>query len=114
MRLDEKNTYSITVTNGQAIIVNDNAVVTAINNIGIDATQMADLISDVKATGQNLSALDAEALNENLEVIEEEAKSERPRKSFIKTAINGIKAIKGTAEFTAAVTALIQFLKPLL
>ncbi len=114
MGLDEKITYSITVTNGQAIIANDNATVTATNNIGVDATQMAALISDIKAAAQGLSAADAESLSENLEVIEEEAKSEKPRKSFIKTAINGIKAIKGTAEFAAAVAALIQFIQPLL
>lgn len=75
---------------------------------------MAALISDIKVAAQGLSAADAESLNENLEVIEEEAKSEKPRKSFIKTAINGIKAIKGTAEFAAAVAALIQFIQPLL
>ena len=55
---------------------------------------------------------EADALNSSLDVIEEELKSDKPRKSFIKTAITGIKAIKGTAEFGAAIAALIQFLQP--
>ena len=38
-------------------------------------------------------------------------KSENPKKSFIKTALAGIKAVKGTAEFAAAVAALIQFIQ---
>lgn len=114
MGLDEKITYSITVTNGQAIIANDNATVTATNNIGVDATQLSALINNIKTAAQNLSPTDAESLSENLEVIEEEAKSNKPRKSFIKTAIDGIKAIKGTAEFAAAVAALVQILQPLL
>ena len=114
MGLDEKDTYSITVINGQAIIASDNAIVTAANSVGVDVTRLDTLINEIKVAAQGLPAADSEALNENLEVIEEETKAEKPRKSFIKTAINGIKALKGTAEFGAAVAALIQFLQPLL
>lgn len=63
------------------------------------------LIEDVKKISQK------EQLNCNLEVISEELKSNQPRKSFIKTAVEGIKMIKGTAEFAAAVTTLIQFVQ---
>jgi hypothetical protein len=45
---------------------------------------------------------------------QEEIKSENPRKGFIKTAVSGLKMLKGTAEFAAAITALIQFINPLL
>ena len=61
------------------------------------------LIEDVKKISQK------EHLNCNLEVISEEWKSKQPRKSFIKTAVEGMKMIKGTAEFGAAITTLIQF-----
>ena len=69
------------------------------------------LIEDVKKISQKekLSSNDVEQLNCNLEVISEELKSTQPRKSFIKTAVNGIKMIKGTVEFGAAITTLIQF-----
>ena len=61
------------------------------------------LIEDVKKISQK------EHLNCNFEVISEEWKSKQPRKSFIKTAVEGMKMIKGTAEFGAAITTLIQF-----
>lgn len=114
MGLDERTTYSITVTNGQAIIANDNATVTATTHVGLDSSQIAVLINNIKAAAQDFSAEDTETLNEHLDVIKEEIKSNTPRKSFIKTAINGIKVLKGSAEFGAAVATLIQFLQTLL
>ena len=36
------------------------------------------------------------------------------RELFIKTAIAGIKTLKGTAEFAAAVAALVQFVQTIL
>lgn len=61
------------------------------------------LIEDVKKISQK------EHLNCNLEAISEEWKSKQPRKSFIKTVVEEMKMIKGTAEFGAAITTLIQF-----
>lgn len=114
MGIDEKITYSITVQNGQVNIANDNATITATNTIGIDTAQLAELAQAVRSTANNLSSDDAETLNSNLEVLEEEAKSNKPRKGFLKTAIIGLNMLKGTAEFTAAIAALIQFIQPLL
>ena len=114
MGIDEKITYSITVQNGQVNIANDNATITATNTIGIDTTQLAELVQAVRSNANNLSSDDAETLNSNLEVVEEEAKSNKPRKGFLKTAITGLNMLKGTAEFTAAIAALIQFIQPLL
>lgn len=48
MGIDEKITYSITVQNGQVNIANDNATITATNTIGIDTTQLAELIVSYK------------------------------------------------------------------
>lgn len=114
MGLDEKATYSITVHKGQVNIANDNASITATNSVGIDAAQLAGLIKDIRAAASGLSTEDAEALESSLEVVEEEAKADKPRKGFLKTAISGLTALKGTAEFAAAVVALVQFLQPLL
>lgn len=114
MGIDEKITYSITVQNGQVNIANDNATITATNTIGIDTTQLAELVQAVRSNANNLTSDDAETLNSNLEVVEEEAKSNKPRKGFLKTAITGLNMLKGTAEFTAAIAALIQFIQPLL
>lgn len=114
MGVDEKIIYSITVQNGQVNIANDNASISATNTVGIDTTQLEKLIQAVRKTADGLSNKDAEILNSNLEVIEEEIKSENPRKGFIKTAVSGLKMLKGTAEFAAAITALIQFINPLL
>ena len=114
MGIDEKITYSITVQNGQVNIANDNAIITATNTIGLDTDELAELVQAVRGTANNLSSDDAETLNSNLEVLEEEAKSNKPRKGFLKTAIIGLNMLKGTAEFTAAIAALIQIIRPLL
>jgi hypothetical protein len=61
-----------------------------------------------------LSPDDEQTAIENLEVIESELTQPAPRKGFLKTAIAGLQAIKGTAEFGAAVVALMQFVHSLL
>lgn len=66
-----------------------------------------------KAAEENeLSNEDKETVDSSLEVIQEEMKSEKPRKNYIKMALSGLKAIKGTAEFSAAIAALVQFIQP--
>ena len=114
MGIDEKIIYSITVQNGQVNIAHDNATITATNAIGIDTAQLAELVQAVRSTSNSLSPDDADMLNSNLEVVEEEAKSNKPKKNYLKIAINGLRILKGTAEFSAAVIALIQFIQPLL
>ena len=82
--------------------------------MGIDTTQLEKLIQAVRETADGLSNEDTEILKSNLEVLEEEVKSKNPRKGFVKTAVSGLKMLKGTAEFAAAIAALIQFINPLL
>lgn len=114
MGIDEKVTYTITVTNGQVNIASDNANINATNNVGTDVEKLTALISDVRAAAAGIDGEDAETLSDSLEVIEEEVKAEKPKKSFIKTAITGLKTIKGTVEFAAAVAALAEFLQTVL
>lgn len=112
MGLDDKVTYSISVENGQVNIANDNAVINATSTVNaIDTAQLLELIKAVKAESGLLTDEDQDVLDNSLEVIQEEFKMDNPRKSFIKTALVGINAIKGTAEFMAAVAALIQFIQ---
>ena len=49
----------------------------------------------------------------NLEVIKEEIQSKKPRKKFLSFALNGLKALKFTAEFGAAVATLTTFIQTL-
>ena len=110
MGLDEKNTYTITVHNGQVNVANDNATITAVNNSGIDGATLTDLIQKVRTTAQGLPSDEAEIVSDSLETIEAEALSEHPKKGLLRTAIAGIKAIKGPVEFVAAVATLVLFL----
>ena len=114
MGLDENSTYTITVHNGQVNVANDNATITAVNNSGVDGATLASLIQNVRATAEELPPEDAEIVSDSLETIETEAVSEHPKKGLLRTAIAGIKAIKGPIEFTAAVTTLVQFLGSIL
>ncbi len=115
MGLDEKVSYSITVENGQVNISNDSSTINATNiTNGIDIEKLSELINDVKKTAGNIAGNDKEILTSSLDVIEEESKTSKPRKSFLKTAIIGLKSIKGSVEFTATVVTLIQFIQSLL
>ena len=118
MGLDEKVVYNVTVQNGQAIIANDNATVTATANIGLNTNDLKTLIEAVRTSASELNAEDKENVSDSLEVIEAEATAEKPKKGMLKTAIaalNNVKdTVKGVAEFGTAVTALIQLVAPLL
>ena len=118
MGLDEKIVYNVTVQNGQAIIANDNANVTATTNIGLNTSELKTLIEAVRASANTLKAQEIEDVADSLEVIEVEAAAEKPRKGMLKTAIaalNNVKdSVKSAAEFGTAVTALIQLIAPLL
>lgn len=109
MGIDEKITYNVTVENGQAIIATDGSTVNATNQVGTDGSELAKLIAAVQAATDSLAPEDKEAVQESLEVIEAEASAEKPKKSMLRTALSTLSAIKGIAEFGAAVAALAQF-----
>lgn len=110
MGLDERITYSIS-NNGQVNIAKDNATINAIINTCVDCDKLGKLIADVQKAAIGMPEDDKATLSDSLEVLDEQLKNEKPRKSFIRTAINGIKHLKWTAEFAAAVTALVQFVQ---
>ena len=117
MGVDNQIVYNITVKNGQVNIANDQASITASSVVNtIDIHELEELINEVRKKAEIENALtdyEKEALYSSLEVIEQEATTQEPRKSVVKTAITLLKTIKGTVEFTAAVMTLIQFLEPL-
>lgn len=114
MGLDDKVIYNVTVHNGQAIIASDNATVTATNTVGLDTGELAKLITNVKAASITLTPEDQETMTDSLEVIENEASSEKPKKSMIRTALTALKTIKGAVEFGSAVAALAEFIGPMI
>ena len=109
MGLDEKITYNVTVENGQAIIATDGSTVNATNQVGVDVGKLAKLISAVQDTTDSLTPEEKEAVAESVEVIDAEISRGKPKKSLLKTALTTLNTIKGAAEFSAAVAALVQF-----
>ena len=117
MGMDNKVVYNITVKGGQVNIANDNATLLASNIAnGIDLQRLSELLEEIRKEADKNSFVtdEKEAIAINLDVIDEEMKGEKPRKNYLKMAVSGLKAIKGTAEFSAAVAALVQFIQPLI
>ncbi|QHT58608.1 hypothetical protein GXP70_00505 [Paenibacillus lycopersici] len=113
MGYDEDVKFVINLNGGvaQVNVANDNSTLNATQNNGIDAIQLESLISKVlESITDDLSPQEKELITDNIEVIREETKSSSPRKGFINTALKGLRVINGTAQFGAAVVALIEFI----
>jgi hypothetical protein len=109
-KTDSKVSVSVTGGTPQINIAVDNAQVSATQNVGIDEKRLAELVGNVRKTiSPELTSDEIDVVNDNLNVIEEELKQIQPRKSFLKTALTTLQAIKGSAEFGAAVATLVQF-----
>lgn len=119
MGYDEDVKFVITVNGGQVNIAKDNSTINAIQNNGIDINQLDCLLQAIiNSYPQEKSPEDKEAIEESVDVIKEELQNENPKKSLIKTALSSLEhiipTVKETAEFSAAVVALIQFVQPLI
>lgn len=115
MGLDETVQYNITVNNGQVNLASDNAVINATVNNGINQAELQALLDKVLSESKTkLTAEEAEMVNESVEVIKQELKQDKPKRSVLRGILTTLQAIKGTAEFGAAVVALYQFIQPLL
>jgi F0F1-type ATP synthase epsilon subunit len=115
MGMDESVKYSITVNNGQVNLASDNATINANQFNEIDVKKLETLIEAIKKEiSADISDSDAEKLNDSIEVIENELTQSKPKKSLLNTALAGLQSIKGTAEFGAAVVALVQFIKSII
>ena len=114
MGMDETVRYTITVNGRQANVAMDNATINAVQNNGVDAAELKRLIAELKASmPEDMPESDKEAIREGVETIESELAQPKPKRSLINTAIKVLQAIKGTAEFAAAVAALVLFIQGL-
>ena len=113
MGYDEDTKFMIHVHGGvaQVNVANDSGTVNATQNNGIEASQLDKIISDILSNApSNLPSEEQEQITDDIEVIRTELVNPTPRKSLIKTALRGLQAINGTAQFGAAVAALVEFI----
>lgn len=112
MGLDENTKYDITINGGQVNLATDNSSITATQNNSSNLLELNKLVNkiyqniDIKVNDEDL-----ETIKETLEVIKSELNTDIPKKSMIKTAIKGLKAVKGSVELGASIVALIQFVQ---
>lgn len=113
MGLDDNTVFNISNINGQVIVAEGSNVV-ASNNVGIDASQLQEIIDAVSRSAESLSENERKAVKESLETISEESTKQNPKRFMLNTAITTLKGIKGSAEFGAAIATLWQFISPLI
>lgn len=112
MGYDEDKKFMINVNGSvtQVNVANDYATIHATQNNGTDISQLESIISDVmKYMPSSLTQEEREQITDSVEVIRTEIRSPNPRKGFIKTALKGLQAINGTAQFGTAIATLVQF-----
>jgi len=117
MGYDEDVKYLINVNGGtaQVNVANDNAIVNASQSNGVDLEQLEKLILSLKTSVPSvITDEESELLNDSIETIQNELQCPKPKKGLIRTALAGLNAIKGGAEFAAAVIAIYQFVQPLI
>ena len=94
---------------------NAGELISSTQNSGIDISELSKIIETIKHTSSLLENVeDKETVQEYIEVIETELNNKHPKKSLLKTAMTGLKAIKGSVEFSAAIVAIIQFIQSIL
>lgn len=112
MGVDEKTLYSIVVeSGGQAIVAEAGSSVVTINNSTINVEVLNGILEKVKYEAVGFDEDVRQEVDELVEVVKSEMNSDKPKKSMVRTALNALKGLKGTAEFSAAVAELIQFLQ---
>ncbi len=113
MGFDEETNYVITVHGGQVNIAKDQSTLNA-TQYNIDIDKLDGLVQKIKDL---LTAeIDPEVkgtIDDNVDVIQEELKKEKPRKGFIKVAIEGLQnvhpKIEGSIKLASAITNIINF-----
>lgn len=117
--MDQNKTQSekfIINVHGGNVQINPDIQNSAINqnnyNSNLNEIELLSLIEAVqKSTPSNLGENETAALKNSLSAIKSELSSIVPKKSILRNAIDTLKAIKGTAEFAAAVATLVQFIQ---
>lgn len=114
MGADEKMAVQFKIENGnfnnsQFNISAEGSFITATQN-NSSQLELSKLIENLKNATNGMSEEDLETVNDCVEVIET-LKEEKPKKGILKTALNTLKGIVGTAEFVAAVAEIAQYVQ---
>ena len=88
MGLDENVTWN--VSGGQVNIANDNAVINATQNNGVELTELESIFKSILANVSDLDSADAETIIDSAEMIKEEILKPEPKRKIIS---NGIKLL---------------------
>lgn len=114
MGIDDKVQYQIKVNNGQVNIASDSSIINAESTVNYQNLEnLKILIKMIEELTDSLSPDDKEVVEDSLDVFVNEFSKQSPKKSYIRTAITALTAIKGSVEFGAAAAALIQFVQTL-
>ncbi|GHV14319.1 hypothetical protein FACS189491_10480 [Spirochaetia bacterium] len=98
------------VNNGQFNFATDNAVIHAAQNNGLNNQKLGTILTNLlQKIPASITEQEKEQITESVDFIRTEAQKKQPKKNMIKTALSWLQAIKGSAEFAAAVTTLYVF-----
>lgn len=114
MGLDETVVYNVTFNDGQFIVAEAGASITATNNINrIDEEKLAELIRNIQNECTTIEVTELANLNDNLNELKRELLKPAPNKTIIQKILSGLDGLKYSAEFSAAIVTLIQFVQAL-
>ena len=105
----DSNTYTNSGS-GQMNIATDNSQ-QSISNPILNKDELQRLFNSVISELDKNNSNDYEKAQECINTIQNEIETKKPKKRIIKAAIDGLRGIKGTAEFGAAAVTLYEFLK---
>ena len=116
MGYDENTQFTINVTGGnpQLNIASGNSEIAATQNIGIDVNQLEKIMDEIRgATNtESFGNEEIEQITDGLDAIKAELTSLQPKKGILRTALKGLQAINGSAQFLAAIATMVQFVGP--
>lgn len=116
MGYDENTQYTINVIGGspQLNLASGNSKIVATQNIGFDIKQLENIIDGIR-TATNTEGFgneELEQITDSLDAIKSELTSLQPKKGILRTAVKGLQAINGSAQFLAAIATMVQFVEP--
>jgi hypothetical protein len=86
-----------------------------VNQTNSGITQLDQLIETIYSRSSNgLSDDEKTMLSECLMCLQDELSSKKPKKNILRMLLSSLNALKGSAEFAAAIAALVQFVQPML
>jgi len=95
MGYDEEVKHMITIsgTNGQVNISQDNSNLNAVQNQGVNAKELEQLIRAIKESlPGDMENLERDIIIDNVDCLQEQLQNQNPKKGLIKTCITGLKS----------------------